>query len=403
MTIKKRVLVVGTYPIKNPAHGGQKRVAAIVEEYRKVFSHVKYVAVFVREHYPQYSSDDIYLTGDLAQRVLHDRLTSDIQVGEAIANDPKVRRQVERMLQTFKPDIIEIEQVFPYMGLEKVLKDLGMTPKIVHSSHNVEVAIKDEVLTIANAPQKEIDRALKTIEKTETKLAKTADLVVAVSQEDGEWYEKHGSDSYVLAPNGIAAPTFTESGVQHWKNIFEKEKIRQTVVFIGSAHMPNMQGIRQMIGFRLGFLPPDTRLILAGGAGKHLQLHFDSDDIRDLTFWRRAISAGIISEDHLSGLIKMADVILLPIVKGGGSNLKTAEAILSGKKVVGTSFAFRGYEQYMDLANIWIADTPDGFKKAIVEALNTPLKERTKKEEKLAEQVQWHYCLQEMINTVKEL
>jgi hypothetical protein len=72
--IDSRVLVISNYPIREPTHGGQKRVAAVVEEYGKVFSKVKFVAIFVKEHYPIYSSNDLYLTGEWAEKARVDHL-----------------------------------------------------------------------------------------------------------------------------------------------------------------------------------------------------------------------------------------------------------------------------------------------------------------------------------------
>ena len=402
MPIKKRVLVISNYPIKKPQHGGQKRVAAIVSEYKKVFSDVQFVAIFVREHYPAYDSTDIYLTGETLNKVIHDHLTSDVQLGWAIVNDPTVNRKVKQLLTSFKPDIIEIEQVFPYIGLKQVLAELGMNPKIVHSSHNIETTMKEDIMKLGGATPKAIADAVQTIDAAESHLAKHSSVVAAVSVEDGEYYLKHGAQSYVLAPNGIAESNATPKALQYWKQQYNQQGVRRTAGFIGSAHLPNMQGVKKMIGLRLGFLPADTRLVLGGGVGPHLKAHF-SDDLLDVPFWRRVINGGVLSEELLSGLIESLDVILLPIMDGGGSNLKTAEAILSGKKVVATTFAFRGYEQYLELPNIYIADTPAAFRKAIVAAMDAPALERTKAQNALAKQVQWQYSLKKMVEAVTAL
>jgi hypothetical protein len=55
----------------------------------------------------------------------------------------------------------------------------------------------------------------------------------------------------------------------------------------------------------------------------------------------------------------------------GGSNLKTAEALISGLPVVGTSQAFRGFADFADLPHIAVADTPEAFAAGIRHALDS--------------------------------
>ncbi|MDB5184905.1 MAG: putative glycosyltransferase [Candidatus Saccharibacteria bacterium] len=403
MHSNKRVLIISCYPIKDPLHGGQKRVAAVVEEYKKVFARVKYVAVFVREHYPVYDHDDIYLTGRWATAALHDHLTSDIRIGNAMVESPDLRRKLEALLRSYKPDIIQVDQCFPYIGLRQIIQDMGIRPKIIYNSQNIETVIKEDVMTIAGAADTDVAEALAIIEEVETDLAQHADLVAAVSKEDGEYYLSLGAKRYVLASNGIATLAHSPAAVAYWHKQFKAQGIDAIASFIGSSHLPNMQGMQQMIGLRLGFFPANTRLVLAGGVGRHLKQYFDYDNMLDSTFWQRAISVGFLSESQLSGLLEVSDVILLPIVKGGGSNLKTAEAILSGKKIVATTFAFRGYESHLTLPNIWIADTPEKFRAAITEALITPLKKRSKSQELQAQTVQWHYSLKQLVEEAVKL
>jgi hypothetical protein len=63
---------------------------------------------------------------------------------------------------------------------------------------------------------------------------------------------------------------------------------------------------------------------------------------------------------------------LLPITQGEGSNLKTAEALLSGKPIVATSHSFRGYEEFQYLPHITIADDPREVKAAIWRNMRRP-------------------------------
>jgi hypothetical protein len=62
--------------------------------------------------------------------------------------------------------------------------------------------------------------------------------------------------------------------------------------------------------------------------------------------------------------------VLLPINYGGGSNVKTAEAISAGCKIVATPHAFRGFEAFKTGTNIALADTSEEFCSALDAALS---------------------------------
>ena len=53
--------------------------------------------------------------------------------------------------------------------------------------------------------------------------------------------------------------------------------------------------------------------------------------------------------------------MLLPITYGGGSNLKTAEALLTGHPIIATAKAFRGCEVFTDMPGMIIAGNRRGI------------------------------------------
>ena len=69
--------------------------------------------------------------------------------------------------------------------------------------------------------------------------------------------------------------------------------------------------------------------------------------------------------------MELADVVMLPIVEGGGTNIKTAEALYNRKPVVTTSFALRGYEQFKHWRNVRLADRPGDFRDLLAQALRS--------------------------------
>jgi glycosyltransferase involved in cell wall biosynthesis len=121
----------------------------------------------------------------------------------------------------------------------------------------------------------------------------------------------------------------------------------------------------------LGFLPPDRKIVVVGSVAAPL--------LADERFRRweginrsRIRFTGVIPGADLAALLALAQVIILPITAGGGSNVKTAEALHAGRHVVGTALAFRGFERFLALPGVYPHDDPAGFKQRLLEQLEAP-------------------------------
>jgi hypothetical protein len=55
----------------------------------------------------------------------------------------------------------------------------------------------------------------------------------------------------------------------------------------------------------------------------------------------------------------------LPITSGGGSNLKTPEALISEKFIISTKFAFRGFDNFINDNGVFIASNSSEFKRTL--------------------------------------
>lgn len=72
-----------------------------------------------------------------------------------------------------------------------------------------------------------------------------------------------------------------------------------------------------------------------------------------------------LSNIDLDAVKALAHGYLLPIPFGGGTNLKTAEALISEKFVVGTRAAYRGFEQYIDGPGVHVFESPEEMHKLV--------------------------------------
>ncbi|HSX27970.1 MAG TPA: glycosyltransferase [Candidatus Saccharimonadales bacterium] len=403
----KTILLVGTYPIANPMHGGQKRVQAIVNAYRKIFDEVQFSAVFFKGFYADYDSTDVPLGPEYTVKLQASPFTGDVVSGKAIYDDPAIKNRFITMITRLKPDIIEIEQGFPYFGLRRLLAEIGYKGKLISSTHNIEAPMKREILHNAGVPKAEIDKVVSEIDAIEKELAKTSDLVIACTPSDVTAYEKMGAHKVVLAPNGMAPIITTAEAKARWLAEFNDKGIVKKILFVASAHPPAWTGFLDVVGLQMGFIGPESRILLAGGISDLAKGAVPADGhdahIAHATFWQRVLPLGRPSDEDLGALLTLSDVIILPITEGGGSNLKTAEAILADKPIVATSHAFRAFEHLMKLPNIYIADTPAAFRQAINKALTTPPVARTAAERKMAEQVLWQHSLEALVKEVRAL
>jgi len=73
--------------------------------------------------------------------------------------------------------------------------------------------------------------------------------------------------------------------------------------------------------------------------------------------------------DSLAEWYRNAHFVIAPIFDGSGMKTKVAEALMHGKKIVGTPEAFSGYEDVADRAG-WVCVTADDFVASIASAEN---------------------------------
>jgi glycosyltransferase involved in cell wall biosynthesis len=401
---KKKILIIGSYPIVLPQHGGQKRVHAIVTEYKKHFPNVKYVAVFSRWANPASARSDIPVSHRTDTIIMDSNKVEDIITGEAIFKEERVKQRLAKLLQSYRPDIIQLEQVYPYLGLKPLLEELGLDPILIFDTHNLESTMKREMYEAAGLAPSITKQLVERLTEVEKELSRRAGLTVAVSPADLDAYRRYDAKHLVLARNGIYPSASSPAGVKAWQKWFAEKSITHSALYVASAHMPNWHSFLSVIGEGLGFLRPDNRILIAGGLSDFLTKRYKWPATPgSATFWCRAEGCGVLPEDRLGALIAASDVMILPIASGGGSNLKTAEALLSGKPIVATSYAFRAYEKFMDLPTVTIADTPPEFRTAVSNALAAPTPGLSPGQRAELAEVTWPHVLQDLVQEVSAL
>jgi glycosyltransferase involved in cell wall biosynthesis len=399
------ILILNTYSIKNPISGGQRRAAAIADKYRELGLEVYYVGIY------SYTSvgPDMNTVGPYDVQIrdkksldyidaLHHEYIGDVGVGEVAINDDYVYQELIRRIQKYQPRYIELEHPYLLPFIEKAKSEGHLSDQIIiHSSHNVEYLMKKEMLdadtSITDERKAEIVARVKELEG---RLCKVADFTLAVTEADATKFRSFGAKKVIIAPNAIGEPTRDAKATQALRKLREKEGTSKTIVFVGSAHPPNLQGYLDVVGTRLGFLPKGSKLVVAGTVCWMIQDYiWRQSPIEQSTFHLRTQLAGRVSDAELAAILELADLIILPITTGGGSNLKTAEAIYSGKQVLGTEFSFRGFEKYANLPGITLVKTKAEFHQKMAELTTGVVKQpkRSAAEVRRAAEVLWPNAL----------
>jgi glycosyltransferase involved in cell wall biosynthesis len=249
------------------------------------------------------------------------------------------------------PDAIIFDH--PWLWTEvKKLKERYPEVKVIHSSHNIEFMLKPDLLEGLEPKYK--NATIDFLEDIEVEIAENSDLVICVTERDADWFRRNGAKHVVAVNNGTNAYLSEVKSDHHY------------ALVVGSGHPPNIEGSIKYLKNAVDWLPDHTDLIFVGSMcdGLRGQLGPERNDYHDTTI--RFL--GVRTDSELNALIESANVIVLPIPYGGGSNLKTAEALVSGRPVVGTSTSFRGFEEYAMGDFVRVTDAENQFRAFVAEA-----------------------------------
>lgn len=384
---KHSILVLSTYPIENPTHGGQLRVSNIVQSYRSKGHKVQVVGVLGSENYQaEHGFVNYPGANELSNVINNPFLMEDYAIGKLFAKNNNYYTELAKKIE-IKPDIIEVEHPWLFEFAARYRKEYSNNSKIFYSSHNIEYKLKQQILSIyLDKISSETNSNL--IRDVELHAILNADACICVSENDLQWIRNYTQKRIALAPNGV----------NDWQSDYVSRENAQKIslgfryaLYCASAHPPNMAGFFEMFGNGFGSMNPDQKLVIVGDAG--WSIAGDQRVHQSAKLAEKVVVAGRVDQSTLAGLLDNSHCIILPITQGGGTNLKTAEALWSGKHIVATSIAFRGFEKYIGQNGVNIANTPEDFKKALRVAINADPLKLTNDEIESRRNVLWDVCL----------
>lgn len=399
---KMKILMLANYPIVEPRHGGQLRTFYINEQYKKAGIDVDMVAFFQEGGYQYYESSDVPLPGTLSVEIDRnfDYAVYDYLSALHVLQDARLYEKLAARIRDGEYDYVQLEQPYFWPVVKKIISGLGphwKAPRVIFSSQNIEYEMKEEVLQKINAPQSYIAHIREEIMQLEMDLAKHAHINFAVSQQDKiKLQQMSGRDDVFLLPNGVGKITVDPQSVEGWRPIVPKEPF---ATYISSAHLPNAVGFFSLFGKSMAFLPPDRKMVVAGGVCSLIERSEDFNRWSSINR-SRTILLGPVDDIGVAALRKFTHVFTLPITTGGGSNIKTAEALMTGAYVLSTSMAFRGFEDFASEPGVFIEDDPQAFRSRLVTLLSQSPNKVSDASRSKRETLLWEHTLQDISTVV---
>lgn len=391
MTLR-RVFGLGTFPAVKPVHGGQRRASAFRRFYESVGVDYVYACIYDPNHYapPLVGPHDIPLKAPMSAEAPV-VMIGDYLSGRQGATDPASFGHFLNVVEQLKPDALQLEQPFMWPLAKRLRETLGAEKlPLIYSSYNVEAPLKDAILAgggVASAVRREIQER---IEQIEAEICREAALVVCVSVDEQNHYVRYCSrEKVIVVPNGVDRPPSVIPDYEPCRKVFGDNRF---MFMVGSAYAPNIEGMCRYV-FQDGafMVPPVKSLAICGGVsdgihGHPLYRRFEAANDARVHFFPK------IEDSELWAVKAACHVVALPIDTGGGSNLKTAEALTLGKWVVASKVAMRGYENYVGTEGLVIATDSETFRTATARALRAAPLNISNESRKAREALYWDRC-----------
>jgi polysaccharide biosynthesis protein PslH len=196
---------------------------------------------------------------------------------------------------------------------------------------------------------------VKRMQLTERRVAKEADAVICVSEDDRDYFARYG-DNVVVAPNGIDDELLS---------VGASAPDGDGVLFFGQlSYAPNREGLSRLldgIWQRVRAERPEARLRVAG----------PGCDLPEVQAMARGVEGvelvGFVPD--LKAELGRNRVVVAPLWSGGGTRIKVLEALAAARPVVGTSFGVGGVG-FRDGVHGRVGETPDELARGVIDLLS---------------------------------
>jgi glycosyltransferase involved in cell wall biosynthesis len=265
----------------------------------------------------------------------------------------RVARAIESEIERRRPAALYLDHLDSL-----VYADVSRGVPLVVDMHNVYSRLARRAAAEASGLVRRayVAREAGLLAAMERRAVKTAHTVLAVSEEEADYFRALGASRVVVVPNGVdcgayAAP-LRRSGPP-------------TILYVGSlAWPPNASAARFLACEVLPIVHasvPDARLIVVGrNPPAELVARAKADS--------RVQATGLVAD--VTGYFSAAHLLAVPLESGGGTRLKILEAFAAGLPVVSTPVGCEGLAA-RDGEHLVVANR-GAFAAAIIDLLRSP-------------------------------
>lgn len=331
---RPRLLVLNDFPVAAAQHGGQERLRSLFSLLAETFE-VTLLCLSddaaplerrIVEHFTELRvpRTDAHRREQAAWEGRRPGIsTADILDARRCRDNPLLVAHYRRLLRGADAVVL----AHPYLA--PLLDEAPPAVPVVYEALNVEVELKAALL--ADHPDREALLAL--VAEVETLACGRAQHVVCVSDEDRALFARRVAPARLtVVGNGVDTAAYaTEAPAL--ASVRRALDGRPLAIFLGSGHPPNAEAVR-FIAERLAPACPDVVFVVLGGAGDALRGQPHPDNL---------LACGFVSAAEKAALLRLADVAINPMRRGGGSSLKVAEYLAAGLPVLSTAIGLRGF------------------------------------------------------------
>ncbi len=265
-------------------------------------------------------------------------------------------KMLQNTLQTSRFDIIHLDHTLTgwYAHIaQEALQGQQPAPKVVLRTHNVEYTIQERLAKHEqNALRKWYRKhEAKQMKKVEKRIFAECDGVVAITPEDAAIIRQMGySGALEVIPAGADTTEFTRNP--------DIQRLPKTLCYIGGMDwLPNVEAMRYFVREVMPLVRETMPKMALHIAGKRM-----TDEVRNFANERGVFvhpdvpSASVFLQAH--------EILVVPLLSGGGMRLKIVEAMALGIPIISTRIGAEGVN-VRDGENILFAETPQEFLVAI--------------------------------------
>ena len=399
MSTRPSVVTLSTYA-PSPLYGGPARLYWL----RQVLEQQGFdTASIVANTLPdagQITDADLRLRPVVPDRFSHHPLYEDVMVGQRAAGQPDLVERLRNFLVQRRPHIVWLEQPW----LLPLLDAAGLPPgaTLVYSSQNVEYRLKMVLEGLQSGDAQLPNSALiDAVKRAESEAISRAAVVFSICEADRcVMLNEFGKDSVVL-PNGSSIGNSQANPHSRFASLLSLPGIR-IFGFAASSYLPNQAGLAAIADPSLAFLPPTARIALAGSLSDAVSNH-PSIARHWAVNGHRLERLGFLSPADFVQFSLHVPCTIVPIFHGGGSNLKTADALASGTAVIATTNSLVGYESVVaeEPTNVTVVNGAHEFRCAMLDALRSPAQPRRPTQR--AKALSWETRLQVAATTLRSM